>query len=310
MKFLLAISLLLVLSACSDKVKSYEHQGVSMSSFKNVWSEVKSDPYVNLPQKKVSYFKLSKNGENIISKNAVRTLNEDADLLEPFEKLAHPNGICFKGVWKIDIENPYSGFFKKGSESLIIARASSAMSHTKSGNTRAFGFAGKLFGTMKPDFLSKTPSANFFLIDDLGGTDAEFYRDVSLTNEPSVSFTMEVVKNLAYAVKVANAFSDADKNAGIRQLYEISSLGESEEVVTPKWMKIEVASANKSKAKDFRNELKIDTAKHLIFNVFIADKMIDEKREWQRVGTITLDESVTSESCDSRLHFHHPKWRE
>jgi len=25
---------------------------------------------------------------------------------------------------------------------------------------------------------------------------------------------------------------------------------------------------------------------------------------------ITFDESVVSNSCDHRLHFHHPKWRD
>ena len=34
------------------------------------------------------------------------------------------------------------------------------------------------------------------------------------------------------------------------------------------------------------------------------------KKDWKKIGTITLDESVTSASCDQRLHFHHPKWRD
>lgn len=50
--------------------------------------------------------------------NANRTLNNHTDVLEPFDKLAHPNGICFKGVWKVDKENIYSGYFKNGSEAL------------------------------------------------------------------------------------------------------------------------------------------------------------------------------------------------
>ncbi|WP_297433864.1 hypothetical protein [Sulfurimonas sp.] len=303
MKALFLICLLFVFGTCSNGVKH---------SFANVWSQLESDPYIKLPQTEVSYFKLSKDGENIILENAIRTLNDDSDLLEPFEKLAHPNGICFKGVWKIEKENPYGGYFKKGSESLIIARASTAMSHTKSSSTRAFGFAGKLFGTMNPQQVNVTPSANFFLIDDLGGTDAAFYRDVSLINEPSVSITYEVVKNLAYAMKVSSSFSEANKNPTIRQLYEISYMGEDskEGILTPKWMKIEISKSNVSNAKDFRDELKIEDGQELVFDISVSSEIIDEKRVWQKIGKIILDTSVVSESCDKRLHFHHPKFRD
>jgi len=281
-----------------------------MSSFEKVWEQVKSDAYEKLPQLEVSYFKLS--GEKGIEHSAMRTLNEDADLLEPFEKLAHPNGICFKGVWKIDTQNPYGGYFKKGSEALIIARASTAMSNTQRGSTRAFGFAGKLFPTMNPNVVNSEPSANFFLIEDLGGSDAEHFMDVELTNEPSVSITLEALANAAYGIKVARTFSEADKNPTIRQLYEISYLGESEntKIITPTWLKIEAASSQRVDAKDFREELKIEKKKELIFNIFVASRKIDEKKEWQQIGTISLDESTVSDSCDRRLHFHHPKWRD
>ena len=310
MKLLSLITILLSLTACSAQLKPYESKGEYMSGFENVWTQVKSDPYEKLPQTEVSYFKLS--GEEGIGYSAVRTLNERADLLAPFEKLAHPNGICFKGVWKIDVETPFSGYFKKGSEALIIARASTAMSNTKSGLTRAFGFAGKLFPTMSPNAVSSEPSANFFLIEDLGGSDAEHYMDVELTNEPSVSVTLEALANAAYGIKVANAFGDADKNPTIRQLYEVSYLGESEnkKIITPKWLKIEASSSQRVDAKDFREELTIKDSKPLVFNLFVASQMKKEQKDWQKIGSITFDESVVSSSCDRRLHFHHPKWRE
>jgi len=310
MKQLLLIGLLFVLGICPNKLISYETKGVYMHSFEDVWTQVKSDPYEELPQMEVSYFKLS--GEHGISQSAERTLNENADLLEPFEKLAHPNGICFKGVWKVEVENPYSGYFKKGSEALIIARASTAMSNTQSGSTRAFGFALKLFPTMETQKLNSTPSANFFLIEDLGGSDAVHYLDVSLTNEPTISVTLEAVLNAAYGVKVARTFAQADKNPSIRQLYEISYLGESKssKVITPKWLKIEAASSKRVDAKDFREELKIEKKEELVFNVFVASRVINEKKEWLKIGKISLNESSISDSCDRRLHFHHPKWRD
>ncbi|MEA2099172.1 MAG: hypothetical protein U9P72_03485 [Campylobacterota bacterium] len=282
------------------------------TSFNEVWNQVKSDKLEKLPQDEISYFKLYSDGEDIISYDAQRTLNDHRDIIEPFDKLAHPNGICFKGIWEIDSPNIYSGYFKKGSQALMIARASTAMSHTTSDSTRAFGFAGKLFPTTDMEKQNSEHSANFFLIDDLGGTDAKYYRDVALTNEPSVSFTYEVFKNMAYAVKVSHAFSQADKNPTIRQLYEISYLGEekNKNIITPKWMKIEAEDTKRVDAKDFRDELRIKEGENLVFNIFVANKIINEKKEWQKIGTITLDDSLISQSCDHRLHFHHPKWRD
>ncbi len=281
-------------------------------SFLSVWQEVIKDPYTTLPQTKVSYFKLSSEGKNIILENSKRTLNSHADIIAPFEKLAHPNGICFKGLWEIYHDNPYSGYFKKGSKALIVVRASSAMSNTRRGETRAFGFAGKLFPTLREDEVIGEHTANFFLIDDLGGTDAEHFSDVILTNEPTVSRTFEVFKHLMYGLKVAKTFANADKNPGIRQLYEIAYLGEKEavNVRTPKWMKVEAQKGQTVDAEDFRDELRLEDGEKLIFDIAVASEIKEGKKVWKTIGMITLDASVTSGSCDRQLHFHHPLWRE
>ncbi|MCK5853972.1 MAG: hypothetical protein KAG56_02035 [Sulfurovaceae bacterium] len=277
------------------------------NSLNSVWSEVISDPLQTLPQEKISLGKLFTWSENIILKNAKRTLEERADILPYFEKLAHPNGICLKGVWKIHSDSPYSGYFKNSSEALIVARASSAMSKTRSGEIRAFGLAGKLFPSTNPTHHSEEPTANFFLIDDLGGTDAQHFTDVALTNEPTVTTTSEVLKNLLYALKVAKAFANADSNPNIRQLYEISELGEKDKrkIITPKWMKITAQKGQTVNAEDFRDELAINK-NPLIFDISVAS----QKEEWKTIGTITFDASMVSTSCDHRLHFHHPKWRD
>ena len=302
---LLLIPLIFTLLGCTMKIEPSQKQLDYKTSFNNVWNQVKSDKLESLPQNKISFFKLDS-----ILENAQRTLDNKTDILEPFEKLAHPNGICFKGIWEIESQNIYSGYFKKGSRALLIARASTAMSNTSSGDTRAFGFAGKLFPTLNQEKQNTQPSANFFLIDDLGGTDAIHYTDVVLSNEPSVSFTFEVFKNILYALKVSQTFSLVDKNPGVRQLYEISELGESEKIITPKWMKIETKDSLKVDEKDFRNELRIGDGEKLVFTISVASKIVDAKKEWQKIGTITLDDSVVSQSCDHRLHFHHPRWRD
>ena len=285
----------------------------TQNSFQEVWQQIMSDPYTTLPQYTVTYGKLFTWTKNIIFEDSKRTLEEHADILAPFEKLAHPNGICLKGFWNIHTKTPYSGYFKQGSKAFIIVRASSAISNTHSGEIRSFGFAGKLFPSTNQKKINSENTANFFLIDDLGGTDALHYTDVTLTNEPSVTTTSALVKNLLYGMKVASAFSKADAHSGIRQLYEVSELGESKNthIITPKWMKVEAKSGQTVDASDFRDELSIKVGKKLVFMVSVASKETKEgKKEWQNIGTIVLYTSVVSDSCDHRLHFHHPKWRD
>ncbi|WP_297440172.1 hypothetical protein [Sulfurimonas sp.] len=127
-----------------------------------------------------------------------------------------------------------------------------------------------------------------------------------------MTISSAVLKNLLYGLKISSAFAKADKNPGIRQLYEIFELGEkkSAHIITPKWMKIEAKPGQTVERDDFRDELGIDGKEKLVFIVFVASiKNSEGKKEWQRIGTITLDASVVSTSCDHRLHFHHPKYR-
>lgn len=312
MKLFILMSAVFTLSACSQQLSLPKEQKSENMSFNSVWTEVASDPLEILPQTKVSYLKLFSKGEDIILKDAQRTLSDHSDLLEPFEKLAHPNGICLKGIWKIDTPNIYAGYFKKGSEALMITRASSAMSNTKSGEVRSFGFAGKLFPTLNPNKVDTQHTGNFFLIDDLGGTKAAHYGDEELTNEPSISLNREALKHTFYALKVASTFSKVDQQSSIRQMYEISYLGEdkSQKNITPKWMKVEPVNSIKENVKDFRDELRIPEGKHLLFNIFVTSEVVDGKKNWQKIGTIVFDASVVSKSCDQRLHFHHPIWRD
>ena len=312
MKLLLFIVILFTISGCTKTMPTNTIKNTNKQSFSQIWNIVESDKSDQLPQNNVTFGKLFAASGNLILNDAKRTLNDHADILEPFDKLAHPNGICLKGIWNIDTPNIYSGYFKQNSKALIIARASTALSNTTTSEKRAFGFAGKLFPTMDIEKINNENTANFFLIDDLGGTDAKHYTDVVLTNEPKVSFTFAVLKNILYAIKVASAFGDADENSGIRQLYEISQLGENnnENIITPKWMKIEGRNNPKIDEKDFRDELKIDNDKELVFNISVANKELADKKNWEQIGTIVLDTSVVSHSCDKRLHFHHPKWRD
>jgi len=324
LKLLFLLFILFHLSACSTVAKGNQATLVhtkkiipvkksTENSFQDVWMQVASDPLSTLPQETISWGKLVSWGKNIILQDSQRTLEAHADILNPFDKLAHPNGICLKGTWEIHERNRYSGYFKKNSKARILVRASSALSNTHRDEIRSFGFAGKLFPSLKPHQVNRENTANFFLIDDLGGTDARHYTDVTLTNEPPASITSEVLKNALYILELTHAFSKADQNPGIRQLYEISELGEKNRshILTPKWMKVEAQKGQTVDAKDFRDELRIIPKHPLLFTISVANKKDKEgKKVWQKIGTITLDTSVVSTSCDHRLHFHHPRWRD
>ena len=310
MKRLIIASLLFPFYGSSKNISTdTQHQSLIQQNAQDVWKEVVSDPYKILPQDSISFGKLFTFTKNIILRDAKRTLSERSDIRKPFDKLAHPNGICLRGMWHITEASPYSGYFKKGTQASIIARASSAMSKTKRGEIRAFGFAGKIFSNEKKN---TEYTANFFLIDDLGGTDAAHYTDVALSNEPQVSTTSEVLKNILYALKVAKAFGDADAHPNIRQLYEISELGEKlkSQSITPKWMKISAKKGQTIDAEDFRDEFIISKNHKMVFNIFVASKEKNGQKVWHEIGTITFDTAIASMSCDHRLHFHHPVWRE
>jgi len=314
MKSILLTLILFSLHGCTTEMKTdtNNNETPKIHSFQDIWNAVISDPLKTLPQNSVTFGKLFTFSKNIILADAKRTLVERRDIIEHFDKLAHPNGVCLKGIWEITQENPYSGYFKKESKALIIARASSALSKTKSGEIRAFGLAGKIFPTINKEEINKEHTANFFVIDDLGGTDAKHYTDVTMTNEPEVSISSEVVKNLLYALKVAKAFASADKNSGIRQVYEISELDETNKsnIITPKWIQILAQKGQTIEAEDFRDEFDLNNNKKIIFDISVASKERNEKKDWKKIGTITFDESMVSTTCDHRLHFHHPVWRD
>lgn len=267
-----------------------------------VWNRLISNPYRELPQYKVSYSKLFNNQINLIFNDANRTLYSYKDLLPPFNKLAHPNGICFRGRWNITQANEFSGYFQKGTSAPIIIRISSAMSNTKSGENRSFGLAGKIFSNQNPNI----PSANFFLIDDLGGTNKPFFSDTTLTNEPELSFSFTILNNFLYSFEVTKIFSSVDSHPTIRQLYEISSLEASNKIITPKYLQLHLETLTNHKTNDFRKELQIKNGKNLIFNILVSN----DKHNWQKIGNITLVKSICSLSCDKELHFHHPKFKE
>jgi hypothetical protein len=292
----------------SNQAFSSEYKG---SSAKAVWEIVTNAPFSQLPSNKVSYGQLFDGAISLIERSAMRTLNDEHDILPPFNKLAHPNGICLKGSWKIEKENIYSGLFQKGSEAIILARASAALNETEKGDKRSFGLAGKLFATAFENEIVKT--ANFFVIDDLGGTKAAHFTDVEMTNEPKITASFGILKYARYALELASTFKKIDAHPGKRQLYEIAEANRipSQKLKVPKWMMIKFSKNQKKvNESDFRHELDMGSNHGLLsFDILVTDVENKGIKGWSEIGKIEFTDSVTSSACDHQLHFHHPKWR-
>jgi len=265
-----------------------------------------------LPQYKVSsrsfFERIAGKKNNILARDAIRTVSKQEDYFDRVKKLLHPNGTCLSGTWEITEASDYTGYFAQGKKGLMVGRASVTLTNTKEGRNRGFGFAGKIFPTMDANETVKT--ANFFLIDVLFGTHAKHYLDVSLTSQAKTGFDFF---NLFTGLIAAKALFKADHSPQLRPLYPISELGlaENETVVTPKWMMIKAdESMTRVDEKDFRAELAVGHyANNLKFDIFVSDTTSKSSKldQWQRLGKITLDQSASSYGCDRRLHFSHPK---
>jgi len=289
------------------------------SRFSEVWSQVASDPYPTLPAYQVSLASFFGFLQNHLLAASRRTLSDHSDLLPWFRKLLHPNGVCLAGTWEITEPTPYTGYFRQGSRALLIARASTALTATRRGQYRAFGFAGKLFPTLDPQ--ARVETANFFTIEDLGGTLRDHFLDALNTNDIiKISINASGFANGPVGVAVAQAFAIADQTLDVaqtlvRQLYPIAELGEADpsDAVAPRWMLITGADdVPRVSAADFRDELRVARYPDgLRFDIWVADQGTRlGSKQWRRIGQIAIDADAVSDSCDHRLHFSHPKFRD
>jgi hypothetical protein len=202
---------------------------------------------------------------------------------------------------------------------MMIVRASTALTNTRSNQNRAFGIAGKIFPTSDEFHDNPLKTANFFTIENLGGTRKKYFMDSVNTNDiiqinPSFTAFMKSLEGLA----VARAFPLAEgsnlQTALIRELYPISELGlkAGEKAVTPIWMKIEAAEGMpRVDEDDFRDELNLaNYPQGLRFSISVASegRRFGDKA-WQKIGHIEVQETVASDGCDHRLHFAHPRAR-
>ncbi len=278
-------------------------------------------PYTTLPRYKVtkSLFKgKGKNAENYLLNDAKRTLSSNVDLLpeDQGQKLLQANGICFAGEWLIHKESEFSGLFSKGTRSPVIARASVSFSGTQKKERRALGLAVKLL----PDDLGDNPSLNVLTLHSVGGLKTPYLYELSLDNEPPLG-RIPRLRDISTALTLKSIFLDADKQAGsldpsisYRSVSSLAAFGQEEraqKIISPRWLRFSPASSSRVDRNDFRDELRVEnySQQQLKYTIEVASAEVGSKSkaQWQNIGELIFNSSVTSKACDTRLHFAHPK---
>lgn len=272
----------------------FEYDG---STFAEVKAAVFSDPYNELP-----YHRGLSLGTLMQFFNAsARNLIDKRDIRPRYDKLIHPNGICYTGVWRIDRDSPYTGYFARGAQGLVIARLSVAGAQLTRGYRRAFGIAGKVFPTMDPN--TKLKPGNFVTVNHLSGLRDKHITDAVPTNMPTIGF--DPAANIVNRV----IFRMMDTRPGYRLLHPLSTLGSppGSRVVTPDLLMLKVLEGTvKVDAEDFRDELRLQHYPNHTLVYTINVKSFTEEN-WTRLGVIEFTEDVVSEAGDKQLHFWIPQ---
>jgi hypothetical protein len=264
-----------------------------------------------------------------------RAVDSHADLRwgadgKGFRRLLHPNGVCLTGLWEITEETSYSGYFRRGSQALVVARYSTCCTETRRGHTRSLAMVGKLFPTTDPNHEQALQTASFITQQDIAGENTDYINDAELRNAPDVH-AWRRGGGVPILLVTGAVFQSVDRQPSHRQLYEIAELGkaQTEPTRTPEFMRLLVAPEQpriEGAGLDFREEIMAQifdpgdpTPKHtLTFHIEVTDEgstrgpAFWQRRtfsNWRRIGRLTFDNAVASYNGDSVIHFHHPSWR-
>jgi hypothetical protein len=248
-----------------------------------------------------------------------------------FRRLLHPNGVCTTGTWQITEETDYSGYFRKGSEALMVGRFSTCCTETRRGHARSLAFAGKLFPTNDRRHADPLFTASLITQQDLGGDYTTFINDIELRNAPNTTFWRRGA-GTPILLLAGLVFAIVDRRPTIRQLYQIAELGKpaDQPTRTPHFLRLRAAADQPKiagRSLDFRDEVMAQiydkgdarAKRRLVFCIEVTDQGTESGPEflqrrsfanWRRIGTITFDKAVVSYNGDFVLHFNHPTWRE
>jgi hypothetical protein len=264
---------------------------------------------------------------------AIRTLDSAVDLRwgedgRGFRRLVRPQGVCVTGTWEITADNPYSGYFKKGSRGLVIARISAGVTMTLTGKRRSYGLVVKLYPTADENHEQLLQPANVILADDLGGSTASRLTAVELTNAPHVT-GWNRGNEIPILLLEAMVFELVDRKASVRQVYPIAELGKApgEGTVAPEFMRLKASPGQPAGSEDdVRNEVLAHIfdkgnpkpQRTLRFDISVSDAGkrtnlgIFQRQTvagWQPIGRIEFNDGVASYNGDFVIHFRHPGWR-
>ena len=266
---------------------------------------------------------------------STRTLDSGADLRwgpdrKGFARLLHPTGVCLVGRWQITEDTPYSGYFRRGSTALVVARYSSGAGGNRARSDSIAGAGRQALSDGGPRRPRPLRTANFMTQEDIGGARSDSINVAELRNAPDVTvFRRGPAGTLL--IKVASVFRRVDSEPTIRQLYPIAELGKpaSEATRAPAFMRLLVAPEQPVIAGadlDVRDEVMAQIfdrgdpvpKRTLTFTIEVTDDGITSGspfrvrrtfRNWRRIGTLVFDNAVISYNGDAVIHFAHPTWR-
>jgi hypothetical protein len=264
-----------------------------------------------------------------------RAVDSHADLRwgsdgKGFRRLLHPNGVCLTGLWEITEETDYSGYFRRGSKALVVARYSTCCTETRRGHTRSLAMVGKLFPTTDPSHEQPLRTASFITQQDIAGENTDYINDAELRNAPDLH-AWRRKGGVPILLVTGAVFQSVDQEPSNRQLYEIAELGkpQTEPTRTPEFMRLLVAPEQhriEGAGLDFREEIMAHIfdrgdsvpKRTLAFGVEVTDEgstrgpAFWQRRSfsnWRRIGRLTFNDAVVSYNGDFVIHFHHPSWR-
>ena len=317
---------------------SVVRDAIFANPYQKVWGAKGNAPLERFPVTMAPLLKgmLPGAGKWYFLEAAKRVLASDSDLRwgpdgKGYQRLLHPNAICMTGLWEVTEDTPHTGYFRKGSRGLIIARYSTCCAETRRGYTRSLSMIGRIYPTTDPNHPEPLPTACFISQEDIGGEDTPNINDAKLRNAPNTTVSRRG-SGMPILLLSGLVFNKAEKQPTIRQVYQIAELGKppNEPTRAPEFMQLTVAPGQPvipGDALDFRDEIMAhiydpgDPApkRKLVFNVETSDTgtthgpPIKERRDitnWKRIGTMTFDAAVASYNGDHVFHVNHPAWRE
>jgi len=275
-------------------------------------------------------------GENKFRQASARAVDSRADLRwgtdgKGWRRIIAPNGICVLGNWEITEDNPYTGYYRKGSRGLTIGRFSSDGNETRRGQRRSISLGMKIYPTMDPEHPTPLIPASVIVQEDLGGMRTDYVNDAELVNAPSVHAYRRGIYFLIM-LRAGPIFQQLDKVGDSRQLHEVAELGKpaGDPANCPEHMLLKMTPGQRKiegRHLDFREEIYShifkpgDAQPTGVMEFDISVSSYGRKSgvqglsrvtvtDWQRIGKLRFTEAVASYNSDHVVQFHHPGWRD